>query len=205
MVKRSVRSGKAAASKGARSKTAKSKTAKRQTNLALLRVRPLVTDRTRGQLIVGGSVIACALGRSGLTQVKREGDGASPRGRFRLRGGAYRPDKFGTRPATALPLRPTQPGDGWCDDAGDRRYNRPITLPAPGISAERLWREDGLYDLVIDLDYNRGPIRRGWGSAIFLHVARPGYAPTEGCVALKRADLARLLRRLGPRTRLAIG
>jgi L,D-peptidoglycan transpeptidase YkuD (ErfK/YbiS/YcfS/YnhG family) len=205
MVKRSVRSGKAVASKAAATKGARSKTAKRQTNLALLRVRPLVTDRTRGQLIVGGSVIACALGRSGLTQVKREGDGASPRGRFRLRGGAYRPDKFGTRPATALPLRPTRPGDGWCDDAGDRRYNRPIALPAPGISAERLWREDGLYDLVIDLDYNRGPIRRGRGSAIFLHVAREGYAPTEGCVALKRADLARLLRRLGPRTRLAIG
>ncbi len=200
MVKRSARSGKTA-----ERKTAESRTAKRRRSVALLRVRPLVTDRTRGQLLAGGSVIACALGRSGVTQVKREGDGASPRGRFRLRGGAYRPDKFGTRPATALPLRPTQPGDGWCDDARDRRYNRPIALPAPGISAERMWREDGLYDLVIDLDYNRGPIRRGRGSAIFLHVARAGYAPTEGCVALKRVDLARLLRRLGPRTWLAIG
>ncbi|KMO27857.1 L,D-transpeptidase catalytic domain protein, partial [Methylobacterium variabile] len=112
--------------------------------------------------------------------------------------------RLGRRPATPLPLRPIRPDDGWCDDPRDRRYNQPLTLPAPGISAERLWRDDGLYDLVIDLDYNRGPIRRGRGSAIFLHVARPGFRPTEGCVALRRPDLVRLLRRLGPATRLTI-
>ncbi|TXN62456.1 L,D-transpeptidase family protein, partial [Methylobacterium sp. WL18] len=103
------------------------------------------------------------------------------------------------------PLRATRPGDGWCDDRRDRRYNRPIRLPAPGVSAEAMWRDDGLYDVVIDLDYNRAPIRKGRGSAIFLHIARDGYRPTEGCVALARADLLRLLGRLGPRTRLRIG
>ncbi|KAB1075650.1 L,D-transpeptidase family protein [Methylobacterium planeticum] len=177
----------------------------KRTTLPILRVRALVGDRSRGQLLAGPAVIPCALGRSGIARVKREGDGASPRGRFRLRGGIYRPDRFGTRPPTALPLRRTRPRDGWCDDPGDRRYNRPIPLPAPGVSAEELWRGDGLYDLVIDLDYNRGPIRPGRGSAIFLHVARPGYQPTEGCVALARPDLVRLLRRLGPRTRMLIG
>lgn len=170
-----------------------------------LRVRPLVGDRTRGHLLSGPAVVPCALGRSGIAQVKREGDGASPRGVFRLRGGAYRPDRLRSRPATRLPLRAARPDDGWCDDPRDRRYNRPVRLPLPGTSAETLWREDGLYDLVIDLDCNRGPIRPGRGSAIFLHVARPGYRPTEGCVALGRADLVRLLRRLGPRTRLRIG
>ncbi|KQP77557.1 MULTISPECIES: L,D-transpeptidase family protein [unclassified Methylobacterium] len=170
-----------------------------------LRVRALVTDRSRGQLLAGGAIVPCALGRAGITQTKREGDGASPRGRFRLRGGVYRPDHFASRPASPLPLAPSAPGDGWCDDARDRRYNRPIALPAPGVGHERLWREDGLYDLVVDLDYNRGPIRRGRGSAIFLHVARPGFLPTEGCVALRRADLVRLLRRIGPRTHLWIG
>ncbi|ACK82719.1 L,D-transpeptidase family protein [Methylorubrum extorquens] len=173
--------------------------------LGLLRVRPLPGDPTRGTLIAGGVVIPCALGRSGITTQKREGDGASPRGIFRLRGGFYRPDRFLVRPVSALPLRATRRDDGWCDAPQDRRYNRPIRLPSTAASAEQLWRDDGLYDLVIDLDYNRGPIRPGRGSAIFLHIARSGYRPTEGCVALKPADLLRLLRRLGPGTRMKIG
>ncbi|GEO99356.1 L,D-transpeptidase family protein [Methylobacterium haplocladii] len=177
----------------------------KRTTISLLRVRPLVGDRTRGQLLAGSAVVACALGRTGIVQVKREGDGASPRGAFRLRGGVYRPDHFAARPRTPLQLRATKPGDGWCDDPRDRRYNRPVRLPLPGVGAEEMWRGDGLYDLVVDLDCNRGPIRPGRGSAIFLHVARPGYRPTEGCVALARPDLVRLLRRIGPRTRLSIG
>ncbi|WP_373875313.1 L,D-transpeptidase family protein [Methylobacterium trifolii] len=175
------------------------------TTLACLRVDALAGDRRRGRLLAGGSVIACALGAGGIVRRKREGDGGSPHGSFRLRGGRFRPDSLGHRPATALPLRPTRAHDGWCDDPRDRRYNRPIRLPAPGVSAEAMWRADGLYDVVIDLDYNRGPIRPDRGSAIFLHVARAGYRPTEGCVALERSDLLRLLRRVGPRTRLRIG
>jgi L,D-peptidoglycan transpeptidase YkuD (ErfK/YbiS/YcfS/YnhG family) len=176
---------------------------KRKT-LLTLRLRASVRDRAKGTLIAGPVLLPCALGKTGRTRDKREGDGATPCGTFALRGGYYRPDRFGARPQAGLPLRPIRPADGWCDDMRDRRYNRPIPLPAPGISAERMWREDGLYDLVLDLDYNRGPIRRGRGSAIFLHCARPGFLPTEGCVALRRADLARLLPRLGRRTRLLI-
>lgn len=172
--------------------------------LPLLRVRASVLDRSRGTLIAGPVQIPCALGRTGRTRTKREGDGASPQGRFRLRAGFYRPDHVGIRPRSGLRLRPIRPQDGWCDDPRDRRYNRPIALPAPGVSAERMWREDNLYDFVIDLDCNRGPIRPGRGSAIFLHVARPGFRPTEGCVALRRPDLRRLLIRLGPATRLLI-
>ncbi|GAB6841310.1 L,D-peptidoglycan transpeptidase YkuD (ErfK/YbiS/YcfS/YnhG family) [Methylorubrum rhodinum] len=176
----------------------------RPATLALLRVHPLPGDPTGGRLVAGAGVIPCALGRSGLRAVKREGDGASPRGVFRLRGGFFRPDRFPVRPATPLPLRAIRPDDGWCDAAGDRRYNRPIRLPSP-TSAEAMWRDDGLYDLVLDLDHNRGPIRPGAGSAIFMHIARAGFRPTEGCVALRPADLRRLLRRLGPSTRIAIG
>ena len=171
-----------------------------RTTLASLRVRPQVGDRRRGQLLVPGAVIPCALGAAGIVRTKREGDGGSPRGSLRLLGGAFRLDRLGRRPVSALPLRPTRPSDGWCDDPRDPRYNRPIRLPAPGISAERMWRDDGLFDL----GHNRGPIRPGRGSAIFLHVARPGFKPTEGCVALRLPDLLRLLRRLGPRTRLLI-
>ena len=175
------------------------------TTLREIRVRPTVGDRRRGHLLVGQTVIPCALGACGIVGAKREGDGGSPRGRFRLRGGGYRPDHLAVRPRTALPLRPIRPDDGWCDDRRDRRYNRPMRLPAPGISAESMWRSDGLYDVVLDIDYNRAPIRKGRGSAIFMHIARDGYRPTEGCVALARADLLKLLGRLGPRTILRIG
>ena len=175
----------------------------RRTTLDTLRVAPMAGDRRRGRLIAGTLVLPCALGRAGPTRVKREGDGASPVGRFRLRGGYFRADRL-ARPRCGLGLRAARRDDGWCDDPQDRRYNRPVALPCEGVSCERLWREDGLYDAVIDLDWNRGPIRPGRGSAIFLHVARPGFLPTEGCVALRRRDLMRLLPRLGPRTVLVL-
>ncbi len=173
-------------------------------NLHLLRVRAFIGDKSRGVLIVGPTLIPCALGRSGITQAKREGDGASPRGNFRFISGRYRPDRLRARPRTLLKLTPIGRHDGWCDDPGHRCYNRPIRLPAPGVNAEEMWRDDGLYDLVLDLGYNRGPIRPGRGSAIFMHIARPGFLPTEGCVALRRTDLMRLLQRLGPRSELCI-
>ena len=94
-----------------------------------------------------------------------------------------------------LPLRPIRPGDGWCDDPRDRTTtgrSRCPTRPA----AKRLWRADALYDIVVELDWNRRPAVRGRGSAIFLHVARAGFRPTEGCVAIRIADLRRLLPRL---------
>ena len=111
-----------------------------------------------------------------------------------MRAVLYRPDRM-RRPRTPLPVRAIRRHDGWCDASADRNYNRPVRLPYPA-SAERLWREDALYDVVVVLDYNERPRVRGRGSAIFMHVARPGYAPTEGCIALARAHLLRLLERL---------
>ena len=174
----------------------------KRTTLARLRVHPLPGDRRRGRLVAGALVVPCALGRSGPTRRKREGDGGTPVGRFRLIGVAFRPDRI-QRPRTLLPLKAIRPDDGWCDDPRDRRYNRPIRLPDTA-GHERMWRADGLYDLVVDIAWNRGPIRRGWGSAIFLHLAREGFGPTEGCVALSRPALRRLLARIGPRTRIEI-
>ena len=168
----------------------------------LLRIYPSPLDRRRGQLVAGGLVLRCALGRSGPTRRKREGDGASPAGRFALLGGYYRADR-GPRPRTALSLRPIRPSDGWCDDPGDRCYNRRITRPY-GASHETMWRDDNLYDLVLDIGWNRGPIVRGRGSTIFLHFAKPDFAPTEGCVAVEPRMAARLLRRIGPKTRIEI-
>jgi L,D-peptidoglycan transpeptidase YkuD (ErfK/YbiS/YcfS/YnhG family) len=151
---------------------------------------------TRGVVKLGSLAFPCALGRTGRRAVKREGDGATPLGRWRLLQVLYRADHM-RRPATGLPVRQIRPDDGWCDAPGDRNYNRPVRHPYPA-SAERLWRTDGLYDLVVVLSHNARPRARGAGSAIFMHVAAPGYGPTAGCIALKRGHLQRLLERLGP-------
>jgi len=140
-----------------------------------------------------GHKVRCALGRGGVVPaaLKREGDGSSPAGAWPLRRVLYRPDR-GPPPTTGLPIQPIEPGDGWCDDPADPNYNRPVQLPYPA-SAEHLWREDGVYDLVVVLGHNDDPVAPGKGSAIFLHLARPDFEPTEGCVALARSDLETLL------------
>ena len=140
----------------------------------------------------------CALGRSGIQIDKREGDGATPWGRYRPLAAFWRDDRL-QRPQTALPLSPIEKASGWCDDPADANYNKAVVLPYPA-SAERMRRQDRLYDVVVDLDWNRGPIRKRKGSAIFLHIASAHFTPTEGCIALRRDHLLKLLVRIGPET-----
>src|SRR5579859_7627465 len=151
-----------------------------------------------GRLSLGGRTVCCALGRGGVLPAanKREGDGATPAGLWPLRTLLWRPDRV-QAPVSQLPSRALDIDDGWCDAPFDPGYNRPVRLPYPA-SAERMWREDGLYDLVIVLGYNDAPVVPGAGSAIFIHVARPGYGPTDGCIALAWEDLLALVGRAGP-------
>jgi len=151
-----------------------------------------------GTARIGETVYRCALGRSGIKREKREGDGATPQGVWPLREVIYRADRL-SRPKTALPVRAMRRHDGWCDAPGDARYNRHVTLPYPA-SAEVLWRVDHLYDLVVVVGYNDAPVVSGAGSAIFLHVARPRYSPTVGCVAFAPADSRAILSRLDARS-----
>lgn len=144
-----------------------------------------------GLLRFQGQTLRCALGQGGISAAKREGDGATPTGLLPIRRLFWRADR-GPRPATTLPAEPIAPDDGWCDDPADAAYNTRIRLPHPARH-ERLWREDAVYDVIGVLGWNDAPVQRGRGSAIFLHVARPGLAPTEGCVALPEAELRRLL------------
>ncbi|MGA2568560.1 MAG: L,D-transpeptidase family protein [Pseudolabrys sp.] len=157
---------------------------------------------TRGVLQAGPLTLPVALGRAGVKANKREGDGATPRGGFRLKRLWWRADRH-ARPATLLPVRRITPEDGWCEDPADRRYNRPMKVP-PGSKADRLARLDPLYDFIIEIDHNTRPRVAGRGSAVFIHVARPGFAPTAGCVALTMASLRRLLARVDPRTRIVV-
>jgi L,D-peptidoglycan transpeptidase YkuD (ErfK/YbiS/YcfS/YnhG family) len=170
--------------------------------LSLLEVRAKPGARSRGVLLAGRLAIPVVLGRAGIRANKREGDGATPRGRFRLRRLWWRPDR-GRKPLTLLPTVRIDPAVAWCEDAGDRRYNRPFRRSAnePG---DRLWRDDPLYDLIVEIDHNTRPRIAGRGSAVFLHVAREDRSPTAGCIALAARDLRRLLARLGPDTRILV-
>jgi len=144
-----------------------------------------------GRAFWNGREMRAALGRGGVSREKHEGDQATPVGIFLLREVLYRPDRL-SAPRTPLPLRPLSPVDGWCDAPEDPRYNRRVTLPY-AASAEALWRGDRLYDVLVPLGYNDDPVIRGRGSAIFLHVARPDFGGTEGCVALSLEDLIGVL------------
>ncbi len=154
--------------------------------------------RHAGVLRSGPFTLQVSLGRSGIAADKREGDGASPRGRFRLRRLWWRPDRM-PRPRTLLPAQRIGRNDAWSEDPADRLYNRPVRRE-PQDGGDRLWRDDHLYDLVIELDHNTCPRIAGRGSAVFVHVMRPDKGATAGCVALPAVALRRLLARLSPRT-----
>lgn len=169
---------------------------------------PVITVEARsladtfGRVAFGPLRLPCALGRGGRRALKHEGDGATPIGVWPIREVFYRPDRV-ARPFTPLPVRPLRPEDGWCDDPRDRNYNRLVRLPYPA-GHERLWRDDHLYDLVVVLGYNDTPRMRGRGSAIFMHLAAPGFAPTAGCIALRENHMRLLLAAIGPQTMVRV-
>ncbi|HZQ41147.1 MAG TPA: L,D-transpeptidase family protein, partial [Rhizomicrobium sp.] len=155
-----------------------------------------------------------AIGPSGIGMKGGEGDGITPVGAFPVREIFYRADRI-PKPDTRLPLRALQKDDGWCDAPDDPNYNRLVKLPYPA-SAEYLWREDHLYDLIVVLGYNDDPVVPGKGSAIFLHLARsvgesrsdnkksPDYSHTQGCVALAYDDALAAIAQLQPGDRVVV-
>ena len=173
-----------------------------RTTLANLSLRTRPGNRRQGWLLAGGRYTKVALGRSGIKANKREGDGATPAGRYRLVRVWWRPDRL-PRPRTLLPTRPITRLDGWCEDPSDRRYNRAIRI-SPGRPGDRLWRSDDLYDLILEIDHNKRPRVSGRGSAVFVHVARAELAPTAGCISLPIKALKQLIARLGPKTTITI-
>lgn len=156
----------------------------------------------RYRLTVADLSMRCAIGRGGMIRAKREGDGGTPVGVWPLRRVFFRPDRL-PRPETRLTIQELSPADGWCDAPADKNYNRMVKLPYPA-SAEDMWREDEIYDIVVELGYNDDPIVPGKGSAIFLHLARPRYTPTAGCVAVALEDMRALLALVEPGARIQI-
>ncbi|MDG5495474.1 L,D-transpeptidase family protein [Niveispirillum sp. BGYR6] len=154
------------------------------------------------QLFWPGGRARCAVGRNGIRADKREGDGATPVGAFALRQVFYRADRL-PRPQTGLPIAAIRPEDGWCDDPAHPDYNRPVTLPF-AASHEEMWLAEPVYDIVVVLGHNDDPPVPGLGSAVFLHLARPGYEGTAGCLAVTLPDMLSLLRLARPGDRLVV-
>jgi L,D-peptidoglycan transpeptidase YkuD (ErfK/YbiS/YcfS/YnhG family) len=163
----------------------------------------VTAGRTGALLNWGAGVRRAAIGPGGIAVKGGEGDGITPRGIFPVREIFYRADRI-VAPRTRLPLRALHDDDGWCDASGDPHYNRPVKLPYPA-SAEKMWREDHLYDLVAVLGYNDNPVVPGKGSAIFLHLAKPDYSATQGCVAMAQDDLLAAIEQLKPGDQVVIG
>jgi len=171
--------------------------------LSMVRIRARAGNSRQGWLTAGGMTIPVSLGRGGILANKREGDGGTPRGIFHPRRLWWRADRH-KRPQTHLAVRAIRPEDAWCEDPGDRHYNRPIRRigEQPG---DRLARKDHLYDFIVEIDHNTTPRIAGRGSAVFLHLARENFGPTAGCISMTRSSMLQLLRRLGPQTRIIIG
>jgi L,D-peptidoglycan transpeptidase YkuD (ErfK/YbiS/YcfS/YnhG family) len=174
----------------------------RRTSLARIRVAARPSRRSQGWLLAGPLALPVALGRGGIKADKREGDGGTPRGQFRPVRLWWRADRL-RRPPTLLPVRRIGSDDAWCENPHHRSYNRSVRRSAiePG---DRLRRADNLYDMIVQIDHNSRPRIAGRGSAIFIHLARPSFAPTTGCIALAGKDLRNLLRRISTKTRIEI-
>jgi L,D-peptidoglycan transpeptidase YkuD (ErfK/YbiS/YcfS/YnhG family) len=174
-----------------------------RTGLRTLTVHARPGRPQQGFLRAGKLVFPCALGRGGITAAKREGDGATPLAAMRILAGYFRDDHFAGARRTRLAMTPIGPDLGWCEVPQDRNYNRPVRIPY-GASHERMRRDDQLYDVCLVLDWNIRPRVRGRGSAIFFHLARPGFTPTQGCVAVSARTMARLLPLLSDRTTVKV-
>lgn len=145
-----------------------------------------------GVLHADDRTYTCAIGRGGFLADKQEGDGGTPIGAYFLKRVYFRPDKL-SAPKTALPVQALTPRDGWCDDPADPAYNRMVQLPFDA-SHEKMWRDDALYDVVVEITHNDNPPVPGAGSAVFIHIAKPDYSATEGCVAFAKPDLLEILK-----------
>ncbi len=140
----------------------------------------------------------CSLGKNGITDNKREGDGCTPSGQYFIKKIFYREDRI-KLPSLTFPIQIIKKNLGWCDDTNSMDYNKLIKFPF-SENAELLYREDNIYNIICEINYNENPIIKNMGSAIFIHIARDDFSPTEGCIALSENDLVHLLKKINSKT-----
>ena len=170
--------------------------------MIILTTQSKSSNRKHGFILLNHNRFPCVFGRNGLTRRKIEGDGCTPKGCFRTLQVFYRRGKV-IRPKTKLPILAIKKNDGWCDDPKDEMYNQHVKIPFDA-SHENLWRSDNLYNYIVVLDFNHRPIRKGKGSAIFLHVASKNFDPTEGCIAVSENHLLQILTKLDSKSRILV-
>ena len=174
----------------------------KQIDNSIARVRGAGNLNRSGILQFGHKLLPCSLGEGGIVARKREGDGATPVGNFRILYGFYRPDRI-AHLSSRINLFPLKPDYGWCDDPASRFYNQFVRLPFD-CSHEKLWREDHLYDICLVLDYNISIRQRNAGSAIFFHLKHHDNRPTQGCVAISLEQMRKFLAQCAPHCQISV-
>ncbi len=149
-------------------------------------------------LFIDNYRVKCAIGKRGIGNKKKEGDKITPKGKFRIKIILYRKDRVPYFKSKIFKL-PIKRNMGWCDDPKSNKYNKLIRFPFKH-GAEKLYREDNTYDIILVLNYNSNPIRKGKGSAIFIHVSRKNYKNTLGCIAVSKGDLKKIIKKINKST-----
>ena len=153
-------------------------------------------------LIYNNYKVKCALGKRGIGTKRKEGDLITPKGSYKIKGILYRRDKVKNL-NTKLEKKAISKKMGWCDDPKSKKYNQLVKLPFR-FNFEKLYRKDGIYDIIFILNYNTNPIKKNKGSAIFIHIAKNNYSATRGCIAIKRKDIKKLAREINRKTLVKI-
>ena len=145
--------------------------------------------------------VKCAIGKKGIGNKRKEGDLITPRGQFIIKYILYRKDRV--KIVTKLKKKIIKKNMGWCNDPKSSDYNKIVKLPF-SYRHEKLFKKENTYDIILVLNYNMNPVKKNKGSAIFIHVAKNSFKKTEGCVAIKKINLIKLLKEINPYTKVKI-
>ena len=162
----------------------------------------IIHIKNKDTLIVKEFKFKCIVGKRGIKKNKVEGDFCTPSGKFKIGKLYWRPDRVNL-PKTKLSTKKIKKNMGWCNDSRSKKYNREINFPFK-YSAEKLFRKDKFYDIFINIKYNQNPVRKGKGSAIFLHLTNKKYKPTKGCIAVLKKDLLKIIPLIDKKTKISI-
>ena len=154
--------------------------------------------KNKETLLIDDFKFKCSVGKLGFSKNKREGDNKTPIGVFNLGEIYYRKDRI-KKITSKLKIISIQKNMGWCDDPYSKHYNKLVKFPFK-YSAEKLYRKDSTYDIILVLNYNLNPIRKGKGSAIFIHIAKKNYKKTLGCIAVNKKDLKKIIKKINKST-----
>ena len=146
--------------------------------------------------------VKCAIGRKGIGRKQKEGDQITPRGTFRVKDILYRKDKINYL-RSVIKKTQIKKNMGWCDDPKSKDYNKLIKYPF-NYKSEKLYRSNNIYDIILVLDFNMHPIKKNKGSAIFIHISNNKYSPTQGCIAIKKKELLKLIKFIDKKTKIFI-